>query len=106
MLALVTSDKGHYRPDFLKQLEGEVGVVGTHTACLSCVGVFAQLHCWAPQIQLKIAYVDWSEWRSDLIEFSEGVCFPDENQGILSPDIDHIGNRIEVRMLNGIGHAN
>merc|ERR1712014_239070 len=71
VLAVFTSGKLYWRQDFLEKLAGEINAVGTHTACLSCVGVFAQLHCWAPYMQIKFAYVDWSEWRNKLIEVSE-----------------------------------
>merc|ERR1712014_437907 len=47
ILAVAISGKWHWRQDFLEQFSGEIDVVGTHTACLSCVGVLAQLHCWA-----------------------------------------------------------
>eukprot|EP00933_Yihiella_yeosuensis_P033091 TRINITY_DN26797_c0_g1_i2.p1 TRINITY_DN26797_c0_g1~~TRINITY_DN26797_c0_g1_i2.p1 ORF type:complete len:150 (-),score=22.72 TRINITY_DN26797_c0_g1_i2:74-523(-) len=49
-----------------ERLSGEVELVVPHTPCLSCVGALTQLRRWAPQLQIRVAYEDWRDWRSML----------------------------------------
>lgn len=55
-----------WESDFWSRLGGDVDFFVPHTPCLSCVGAFAQLHCWAPKLQIRVAYEDWREWRSKM----------------------------------------
>mmetsp|Transcript_66834 Transcript_66834/g.110662 ORF Transcript_66834/g.110662 Transcript_66834/m.110662 type:complete len:925 (+) Transcript_66834:35-2809(+) len=57
-----------WQSDFWSRLGGDVEIFVPHTPCLSCVGAFAQLHCWAPKLRIGVAYQDWREWRSKLRE--------------------------------------
>jgi len=63
--ALVTR-RWRWDEDFWARLHGDVELFVPHTPCLSCVGAFAQLHRWSPDLHIRIAYDDWREWRGKL----------------------------------------
>jgi len=67
-LKAVAEGRWPWVEDFWSQLHGQVRLFVPHTPCLSCVGAFAQLHCWAPKLELQVAYHDWREWRHRLLE--------------------------------------
>merc|ERR1712192_71364 len=69
IIAATTSGKWLWRPDFWEQLEGEVALVVTHAPCPSCLGASVQLHAWAPQLQIRFACADWTEWHGNMISF-------------------------------------
>merc|ERR1712032_1747857 len=65
-LSALVSKRWRWHEDFWARLRGDVELFVPHTPCLSCVGAFAQLHCWAPDLHIHIAYDDWREWRGTL----------------------------------------
>eukprot|EP00929_Paragymnodinium_shiwhaense_P050147 TRINITY_DN25275_c0_g1_i1.p1 TRINITY_DN25275_c0_g1~~TRINITY_DN25275_c0_g1_i1.p1 ORF type:complete len:935 (-),score=183.40 TRINITY_DN25275_c0_g1_i1:30-2834(-) len=70
----VTSGRWRWCDDFWSQLSGEVEVFVPHTPCLSCVGVFAQLKRWTPNLRIRVAYEDWRDWRRRLFEATGRSC--------------------------------
>lgn len=69
-LGAVDAGKWTWAENFWQGLQGEVELFVPHTPCLSCVGAFAQLHTWSPDLSLKVAYYDWREWRVQLLEIA------------------------------------
>merc|ERR1712137_346674 len=67
-LGAVTSGVWPWIPGFWSRLAGDVSLFVPHTPCLSCIGAFAQMRCWAPQVCISIAYEDWREWRKRLFQ--------------------------------------
>jgi len=65
-LGAVKDGSWSWTDGFWGHLSGEVELFVPHTPCLSCVGAFAQLRCWAPHLTLRVAYYDWRDWRSQL----------------------------------------
>lgn len=66
VLQAVASGQWHWSESFWQGLGGEVEFLVPHTPCLSCVGAFTQLRCWAPNLRVTVVYEDWREWRRRL----------------------------------------